>query len=408
MNETTLQRYARLIAVQGAGIQPDQDVVIQAGLDQPRFVELLVEECYLAGARKVTVDFHLQALDRLHTTHRSAQALGEMTDWEKARLEHYVNTLPCRIFLESDDPDGLKGIDQDKFTAAQQEKRRILKPYRDRMENRYQWCIAAVPGLAWAKKLFPGKSDDEALELLWQAILHAARADGDDPVAAWQAHNRDLTARCKHLNSLGITQLHYTASNGTDLTVGLMPESRFCGGGDVSLLGKAYNPNMPSEEVFTSPMRGKAEGLVCSTMPLSYQGQLIEDFSLRFENGRVTEHHARTNEALLGKMLSTDEGASQLGECALVPYDSPIQNAGLLFYNTLFDENASCHLALGAGYADTMEGFAHMTLDQCREKGLNDSLIHVDFMIGARDLSIDAQTADGKTVPIFRDGNWAF
>lgn len=408
MNESILKQYARLIAVMGAGIQKGQDVLIQAGLDQPRFVELLVEACYQAGARKVSVDWHMQRLDRLHTQYRTPEALGEVLDWERARLEHYVHTLPCRIYLESDDPDGLNGIDVEKFVKAQQNKRREAKPYRDRMENRYQWCIAAVPGLAWAKKLFPDVSDDQAIACLWQAILKAARADGDDPIAAWQAHNQDLTARCEHLNKLGIRRLFYKSQNGTDLSVGLMPESRFCGGGDVSLLGKRYNPNMPSEEVFTSPMRGEAEGWVYSTMPLSYQGQLIEDFSLRFEKGRVVEFHARTNKALLSKMLTTDEGAAYLGECALVPYDSPIQNAGLLFYHTLFDENASCHLALGSGYADTMAGFENMTLDQCRAKGLNDSLIHVDFMIGAPDLSIDAQTESGKTVAIFRNGNWAF
>ena len=407
MDHQILKNYARLIAVIGVNVQPGQDVLIEAELDQPVFVELVAEACYRAGARTVRVDWHHQPLDRLHTQYRTEEALGEVRGWERARLQDMVDTLPCRIYLLSEDPDGLDGIDTAKFMAASQQKRRVVKPYRDQMENRYQWCIAAVPGAAWAKKLFPGEPAEMAEELLWKAILQASRAL-EDPIAAWEAHNQDLRARCAYLNSLGIRSLRYRSGNGTDLLVGMIPEGRFRGGADTSLQGISFNPNIPSEEVFISPKRGLAEGIVYSSMPLCYQGQLIEDFSIRFEQGRATEVTAKKNESLLQSLISMDEGAAYLGECALVPYNSPIRNAGLLFYNTLFDENAAYHLALGMGFPDTVEGFEHRTLDECRALGVNDSILHEDFMLGTADLDIDAETVSGETVPIFRHGNWAF
>ncbi|MBR2801034.1 MAG: aminopeptidase [Erysipelotrichaceae bacterium] len=407
MKQTILRKYARLIARTGVNIQKGQDVLINCDLDQPRFVELLVDECYKAGARKVTVEFSYQPLSKLHVRHQSVTTMAKVEEWEKARMQHYVDTLPCRIYLDSEDPDGLKGINQKKVAAARQKSYPILKPYRDQMENKYQWCIAAVPGAAWAKKLFPELPKGKAIEKLWEAILFTSRVT-EDPVAAWEAHDKDLEERCAYLNSLGITELRYKGDNGTDLRVGMIPEAIFKGGGEMSLKNVFFNPNIPTEECFISPMRGKAEGIVYATKPLSYQGQLIEDFSVRFENGKAVEVKAAKNQELLEQMISMDEGASYLGECALVPVDSPISESGLLFYNTLFDENAACHLALGMGFADTIKDFEHKTLDECRELGINDSMIHVDFMIGYEGLDIDAATADGKVVPIFRKGHWAF
>lgn len=275
------------------------------------------------------------------------------------------------------------------------------------MEGRYQWCIAAVPGVAWAKKVFPHETKSRAVEKLWEAILHTCRVH-DDPVAAWDAHNADLQARCDYLNSLGIETLEYRASNGTHLTVGMIPEAQFCGGGEYTIGGSYFNPNLPTEECFISPKRGEAEGIVYSSKPLSYQGQLIEDFSIRFEHGRAVEVHARTNEALLQKLIAMDDGAAYLGECALVPYDSPINQTGILFYNTLFDENACCHLALGMGFIDTIRDYPNRSLEEMRALGVNDSMIHEDFMIGTPDLVITAHCRDGRSVPVFRDGTWAF
>ena len=407
MKKTVLRSYAKLIATMGVNVQKGQEVFIVAELDQPEFVKMVVEECYRAGAKRVVVDWNYQPLDKIQIRWRSQKNLGTVADWEEARWKHYVDEIPCRIYLVSEDPDGMKGVNQEKMAKAQQAKYKVIKPYRDQLENKYQWCIAAVPGVAWAKKLFPNLSKAQAVEKLWEAILDASRVN-EDPIGAWKAHNDDLAARCAYLNSLNIETLVYKSSNGTDLRVGMIPEAEFKGGGEYSLNNIFFNPNIPTEEVFISPMRGKAEGIVYSTKPLSYQGQLIENFSVRFEGGKAVEVHAEKNEELLKKLISMDEGAAYLGECALVPYDSPIQKSGLLFYETLFDENAACHLALGMGFADTIKDFDKYTLEECRKMGVNDSMIHEDFMIGAADLDIDAVTRDGKTVPIFRKGNWAF
>ena len=405
MKKTILRKYARLIAEVGANVQKGQEVFIVAGLDQPEFVAMVVDECYKLGAKRVVVDWDYQPLEKLHVRHQSVKTLSELTDYQEARWKHYVAALPCRIYLDSDDPDGLKGVNQAKMAKARQKKYPLIKGYRDQMENKYQWCIAAVPGEAWAKKLFPELSKRQAVEKLWEAILSTSRVT-EDPVAAWKAHNASLAEHCAWLNGLGIDRLHYTAGNGTDFTVGMIPEAVFKGGGDTSLKGVFFNPNIPTEECFISPMRGQAEGVVHASMPLSHDGQLIEDFWIRFHEGKAVEWHAEKNEGLLGKIITMDEGSAYLGECALVPFDSPIQNSGILFYSTLFDENAACHLALGMGYADTIRNFGSKTLEECRTLGINDSMLHVDFMIGTADMSIDAQTRDGQTVPVFRNGNW--
>ena len=408
MKKTILRKYAKLIARVGVKIRKGQDVVIQAELDQPEFVEMLTDECYKAGARKVTVEWSHQPLQKYHVRHRSLKTLSTLDDWEVAKLEHYADTLPCRIYLISEDPDGLCGINQEKNAKALQARYKVIKPIRDKMENKYQWCIAAVPGVKWAKKVFPGERASLAVELLCEAILKTSRVD-EDPEESWRKHNEDLARRCEYLNSLGIESLEYKSSNGTDLKVGMIPDALFCGGGEYALgSGNYFNPNIPSEEVFTTPKRGEAEGIVYSTKPLSYRGELIEDFSIRFEGGRAVEVKAKRGEELLKQMISMDEGAAYLGECALVPYDSPIRNSGILFYNTLFDENAACHLALGMGFSNCLKDYEKYTLDECRAKGINDSQIHEDFMIGSEDLSITAHTRDGRDVPIFRDGNWAF
>ena len=408
MKKTILRKYAKLIARVGVKIRKGQDVVIQAELDQPEFVEMLTDECYKAGARKVTVEWSHQPLQKYHVRHRSLKTLSTLDDWEVAKLEHYADTLPCRIYLISEDPDGLCGINQEKNAKALQARYKVIKPIRDKMENKYQWCIAAVPGVKWAKKVFPGERASRAVELLWEAILKTSRVD-EDPEEAWRKHNEDLARRCEYLNSLGIESLEYKSSNGTDFKVGMIPDALFCGGGEYALgSGNYFNPNIPSEEVFTTPKRGEAEGIVYSTKPLSYRGELIEDFSIRFEGGRAVEVKAKRGEELLKQMISMDEGAAYLGECALVPYDSPIRNSGILFYNTLFDENAACHLALGMGFSNCLKDYEKYTLDECHEKGINDSQIHEDFMIGSEDLSITAHTRDGRDVPIFKDGNWAF
>ena len=344
----------------------------------------------------------------LHYKYQSTESLSQTQKWEIEKWELKKNELPAMLYLESSDPDGLKGIDQEKFTAVRTSRSKIIKPYRDDMDNKFQWCIAAVPGKAWAKKVFPNLNVLQAVEKLWDAILKAARADANDPIKEWANHNDDLARRCDYLNRLSLVSLEYKSKNGTDFKVGLIDGSLFMGGGEESLKGRYFNPNIPTEEIFISPKAGEAEGIVYSTKPLSYQGELIEDFSVRFEKGKVVEVKAKKNVELLEKMISMDEGAKMLGEIALIPYDSPINNLGILFYNTLFDENASCHLALGHGFTNCIKGYENMTKEQLTKLGVNDSLIHVDFMIGSRDLEVVGITSRGTRVPILKNGNWAF
>ncbi len=406
MKESILRQYAELIARKGANVQKGQEVFLVAGLDQPEFVKMVVEACYKCGAKKVVVDWDYAPLYKLDVRYQSLKTLGTLEKYDEAKLQHYVDTLPARIYLDSDDPDVLKGINQAKMAKARQRRYPSIKPYHDAIENKYQWCIAAVPGKDWAKKVFPGMRASQAEEKLWEAILSTCRVEGD-AIANWDKHDAGLMEHCAWLNSLGIEKLHYTCSNGTDLTVGMIPEGRFCGGGEALKNGVFFNPNMPTEECFITPKRGEAEGIVYATKPLSEQGQLIENFWIRFEGGKAVEWHAEKNESVLTHLIQMDEGSAYLGECALVPDDSPISKSGLLFYNTLFDENAACHLALGMGFADTIEGYQDRTLEECRALGVNDSMVHSDFMIGSPDMNIDAICADGKVVPIFRNGNWA-
>ncbi len=407
MKKTVLREYARLIARCGVNVQKNQTVMIFAGLDQPEFVQLLVEECYKAKAKEVIVQWDYQPLTKLKYRYESVKTLGTVKEWVKARQQYFCDELPARIHLVSEDPDGLKGANMEKAAKARKLSYPILKPYVDARDGKQQWCIAAVPGKAWAKKVFPELRTSAAVEKLWEAILFTSRVN-EDPVKAWEEHNADLKARCDYLNSLHIRKLHYTAANGTELTVGMIPQARFCGGSETSRQGITFNPNIPSEECFISPMRGEAEGIVYATKPLSYQGQLIENFWIKFENGKAVESGAEKGAALLEQMLTMDEGAAYLGECALVPQASPIAESGLLFYETLFDENAACHLAMGAGFADTIEDYHNKTLEECQKLGINDSMIHVDFMIGCDTMKIDAICDDGKVVTVFNRGNWAF
>ena len=407
MKKTVLREYAKLIVKCGVNIQKGQEVIVYADLDQPEFVQMVVEEAYKLKAKKVTVEWRFQPLEKVHVRYQSVKTMGTVEEWQKAKQEHMCETLPCRIHILSEDPDGLKGMNMDKVTKARQMSYPILKAYRDRRENREQWTIAAVPGKAWAKKVFPGERSSVAMEKLWEAILAASRVT-EDPIKAWEEHNANLQARCEYLNKMKIRSLHYTADNGTDLTVGLIPEGAWRGGGDKDLKGIFFNPNIPTEECFISPKRGLAEGIVYSSMPWCYRGQIIDKFWLRFENGRVVESKAEVGDELLTTVLDMDEGARYLGECALVPQHSPICESGILFYNTLFDENAACHLAMGRGFVDTIQDFQNKSLEECRALGVNDSMVHQDFMIGCDSMNIDGICEDGSTVAIFRDGNWAF
>ena len=408
MNKTRLKKYASLIAGVGANVQKGQEVIIQAELDQPEFVKMVVDECYKAGAKKVSVDWSYQPLVKSNVRYCSEKVLGSLDKWQLEKWEHQAEVLPCKIYLMSEDPDGLNGVNQKKYAKAMASRSKLIKPIRNKMENKYQWCIAAVPGKGWAKKVFPGEKTNKAVEMLWEAILDTSRVN-DDPVEAWKLHNADLAKRCEYLNSLGIKELKYRSASGTDFRVGLLPEALFMAGGEETLgRGIYFNPNIPTEEVFTSPRRGDADGIVYSSKPLSYGGQLIDGFWIRFEGGKAVDCGAEKNAELLREIIAMDEGAAYLGEVALVPFSSPINKSGILFYNTLFDENAVCHLALGRGFTNVLKDYEKYTEAEAHEAGINDSIVHEDFMIGTEDLDITAVTEDGKEIAIFKSGEWAF
>ncbi len=408
MKKTILRKYAKLAVRKGVNLKKGQGCAIYAQVEQHEFAEMVAEEAYRAGAKWVQVFWRDQAVRKLDLRHQTVTQLSRVEEWEKVQQQMFVDQLPARIHISSEDPDGLKGVSVPKMQKAQAARSTVLRPYRKAIDNKHQWTIIAVPSKKWAKKVFPGVRASVAEEKLWEAILQTVRVTPDnDPEAAWDQHNATLQEKSGKLNALDLDYLHYTAPNGTDFKCWLIPGAKWEGGGATILDGTFYNPNMPTEEVFTSPLKGKCEGTLVSTMPLSYQGNLIDQFSITFENGRAVSCKAQQGQELLEKMLHMDEGASMLGELALVPHDSPVSNTGILFYNTLFDENAACHVALGFGFPECVEGFESMTDQELQEKGVNDSIIHVDFMIGSKDLDITGYTRDGKAVQIFKNGNWA-
>ena len=408
MKQSLLKKYAALIARSGLAIKKGQTVIINASVENERFTAMVVDECYKAGAKKVIVDWSSEEVTRVAFKRAHKDALATLLPHEIERQKWQNEELPCTLFLDSDDPDGMSSINQEKLAYVSAKRRAAIYPFRKLRENHYQWCIAGVPSVAWAKKVFPDLPKGKAVEKLWEAILETSRAADGNGIENWKKHDEDLKKRCDYLNKLQLRELHYTSKNGTDLTVGLIPNVIWLGGGESSLEKVYYQPNIPSEEVFTSPMKGKAEGIVYSAKPLSYNGTLIEDFYVRFHEGKAVEVKAKKGQEALESILKSDEGSAYLGECALVPFDSPINNTGLLFYNTLFDENAACHLALGMGFTNLYPGYENYTEDELHGFGINDSMSHVDFMIGSKDLNIVGTTVHGEKIQIFKDGNWAF
>lgn len=407
MKKSDLRKYAKLVAKVGANIQKGQQVKINATIEQSDFVLLVVEECYKAGASKVSIDWNVDRLTALNYKYQDLETLTKIEDWEIKKLERETELLPARIFISSANPDGLKGVDQAKMMKVRQEVGKVTKKYRDAIDNKHQWTIVAMPGVEWAKKIFPNESNKKAKELLWKAIYKTVRLEGD-PIENWKKHSNNIASKNKILNDLNIKTLMYKSANGTDFKVSLTGKTVFGGGYLDTIQGVRYNPNMPTEESYTSPDKFSAEGVVYSTKPLSVMGNLVDNFGFRFEKGKVVEVLGdEFAKETLEKLISIDEGASYLGEVALVPFNSPVNETGILFYNTLFDENACCHLAIGAGFEDTIKDFEKKSPEELKEVGLNDSMIHVDFMIGSADLEITAETFDGKIIKIFEHGTWA-
>lgn len=409
VTDKILQKYAELIVRTGANVQPGQVVQLMVSVEQHAFAAMVMEECYKAGAKKVNIDWTYDMQSRLNYLYADEEVLSRVLPWEEAKMKQTVEDLPCRIYIVSEDPEAMNGIDPQKLSAVMQSRATVLKPYRYAIEGRHQWTIAAYPSVRWARKCFPDLSDEEAVERLWDAVLKTVRVEEDnDPVAAWKAHTDFIEKKADWLNAQGFASLRYRSENGTDFTVDLIPGASWEGAGSTnSVNGVFYIPNMPTEEIFTTPIAGRCEGTLVAVKPLSWNSQIIDGFSITFENGRAVSCKAREGQALLEKMLHMDEGACMLGEVALVPKESPVNQCGFLFYETLFDENACCHCALGMGFKEVLPGGDEMTMEKAKEQGINDSIIHVDFMVGADDLSIDGVRPDGSVVPVFRGGTWA-
>lgn len=407
MNKKTLKNYAKVIVKVGANISKDQFVNLFVSTDNTEIAEYVVEEAYKCGAKHVQVRWMNDKIAKLQLLNDSIETLSTFTSEQKGRLEDEVKSFPVNIYIEDSDPDAFNGVPVEKMVEPRKAKYKFIKKYNDKLDGQAQWTIVAMPSISWAKKMYPGLPADKAVKKLEKAIMHSICLDEKDPFASYDKHIKYLEAQAKKMNKYNFKTLHYTSSNGTDFTVDLHPDHQWCTAWEKQKNGISSCVNMPTEEVFTHPDINSANGIVYASKPLSYNGNLIEDFSVTFENGKAVKVKARKGQKQLEEMIKMDPGSSRLGEVALVPYDSKINQIGTLFYNTLFDENAACHLALGDGIAEAIKGHEKMNKKQLKAKGVNDSMIHVDFMIGAKDTKIVGIKQNGKEVVVFDSGVWA-
>ncbi len=404
-----IARYAQLIVVKGVNVAPGQEVVVSAPVETAAFARQLVEAAYRAGAGHVTVIWTDDAVTRLAYEHVETARFEQTPAWKIEQLDGLARAGACFIFVEGADPEALRGIDPAKPAAASKARNSQCRIFRRGLDfNINPWCIAGAPVAAWARHVFPGLDDDEAVYRLWCAILSAARADGEDPESAWELHNATFEKNLRFLNEHHFDALRYTADNGTDITIGLTDKHIWAGGKSTTPEGRAFFPNMPTEEVFTSPDRLRADGIVYSVLPLVHHGTKIDRFWLRFEGGEVVDFGAEQGYETLKSIIETDEGARRLGEVALISKNTPIRESGILFYDTLYDENASCHMALGIGFPECYEGGYDLDAEGLRAHGINTSATHVDFMIGTDDMDITGVMSDGTEVPVFVNGQWSW
>ena len=407
--EEKLKEYARLAVVTGLAVKPGQEVMISASVEVADFVQIVMEQAYKAGASDVVVEWMDNEAAKLRYQHSYMEKISQCPEWTSLMRNTMAQRGAAFLSIRSDDPRVLADVDPKKPAAAQKASRNACGPFVEAHRNgTMPWCIIGAASPKWAQAVFPDLPEQEALDRLWDAIFQTARVDSGDAVAAWEAHRQEFQKRIAWLNEQAFDALHYQNSLGTDLTVGLLPGGIWCGGGAATADGRWHFMNLPTEEVYTAPHRERTEGTVYSSMPLNFNGNLIDQFYLTFEKGRVVDFGAKQGEEVLRSILEMDEGAKYLGECALVPYDSPISNLRILFYNTLYDENASCHLAVGSGISEAIEGGMSKSREELLQVGINDSLTHVDFMFGTADLSITGIRPDGTRVPVFQNGNWAF
>ena len=404
-----IERYAELLVHKGAAIKPGQELVLQAPVERADFVRIVVKAAYRAGAGHVTVIWRDDVVQRLTFESVGLDFFRHTPSWQVEQLNSLAEAGASFLFLDGSDPAAFDGVDPAKPAAASRARNSECRAFREGMDfGRNVWCIAGVPVVAWAERIFPGVSASESLYRLWCTILSVARADGDDPQGTWETHNATFEKNKRILNSNRFVGLRYASSNGTDLTIGLNEGHVWEGGAARTVDGTVFFPNIPTEEVFTTPDRRRAEGIVHSALPLVHAGSIVEDFWFIFEEGRVIDYGAERGKDVLRHILETDENAVRLGECALISKNTPIRQSGILFYDTLFDENASCHLALGMGFPECLEGGFKLDRDELLAHGVNQSHTHVDFMIGTEDLNVWGIKADGAKTPLFVNGQWAW
>ncbi|MGG6310833.1 aminopeptidase [Paenibacillus macerans] len=406
--QTKLEKYAELAVKIGVNVQQGQNLIINATIDCAELVRLIVKQAYEAGARFVKVNWSDDIVTRLRYDLAAEESFLDEPKWYAGEMLEYVENGAAVLHVISSDPDLLKGVSTERLTNHQKTYGKVMSKYRElQMSDKFSWSIVAVPSQVWADKVFPDLPQDQRVDALWKAIFRTVRLDQPDPIEAWKRHIENLTQKSDYLNAKRYKKLHYLAP-GTDLTIELPEGHLWVAAESINAQGNTFLANLPTEEVFTAPLKTGVNGTVTSTKPLSYRGTIIDRFSLTFENGRIVDYKAELGADVLKQLVELDEGSHYLGEVALVPHNSPISQSGILFYNTLFDENASNHLAIGNGYAFNLEGGKSMSQEELAEHGLNSSLAHEDFMVGSGEMDIYGITADGKEEAIFAKGNWAF
>lgn len=407
VNQQMQDKYAELALKTGVNLQKGQALMINAPIEGAEFTKKVVRKAYEMGAKDVHINWVDDELTLLKYENAPEEVIANYPEWKVKLHDYYAEDGAAVLSIRSTNPDLLKNIDPSLVAKANRAAAKAMVNFRKHtMNDKITWSIISIPTGDWAQKIFPDKSREDAMESLWDAIVKIVRVDQDNPVAAWGKHNKTLETAREVLNEKSYKKLIFKAP-GTDLEIELPEGHIWKGGSAVSENGITFNPNMPTEEVFTLPHKYGVTGTVASTKPLNYGGSLIDDFSLTFKDGKVVDYKAAQGEGTLKHLLDTDEGATRLGEVALVPHESPVSQSGLIFYNTLFDENASCHIALGKAYPTNLKDGSEMNEEELDKHGVNDSLTHVDFMIGSEKLDIDGVKEDGTTEAVFRNGTWA-
>ncbi len=406
MKEKIIENLAIAVVDSGVNVKSGDEVYVLSSVYAVELTRKIAERAYERGAKRVHVRYRDGELAKLDYKYQTESTLSNKPQFIYDERNYFADVDGCVINVICENPNALEHTDAHKITVSRRADMKGLVPYYDKaMSHKIKWSIIAYPHPEWAKLMFPELDADAAFDKLSDYIAKTTRVDNDDPVAAWKAHSASLARRCEKINAANIKRFHYKNSLGTDVWVG-MPENYVFAGGAEDCKGEAFNANMPTEEIFSAPDCNDIDGVIKASMPLCYQGKIIEGLEIKLEKGRIVSYDAKTNRDVLGGIIDTDDGSKSLGEIALVPYDSPISSLHTLFYETLFDENASCHFAIGRAYPTCVKGGDEMTKPQLKKAGINDSDVHVDFMVGTKDLEITAETRDGKTLEIFENGNF--